>query len=341
MNPEEITKQSLESIDIKSLALNKNKLGSLTFDESYPLLEELRSLFVELKELNYEGLLLQDEIQQIERYIERFLELLKRLAKFDPSVDSNFNKMTHDAFENEVQSFHNEVFRSLRGPLVYLRQEAARKAKDEKLLEEERKAVTRARKQTEELVLKLQKEYERLQKEKTKIEKTHGEVAAKYLAVHFDKQAKEYEEEAKKWLSRRNIFYYLLIVVIAVNFIAYLSFFFLYKFGEITISPREIFTIEYGLIKLAIVATLSYGLSFASKNYTANAHLSAVNKHRRNVAQTLEDFLATDPDRKEEMLKQATEAMFKHAPIGFIKHLDQKEIGPIEMIINRIINNKE
>ncbi len=341
MNAEEITKQSLKKLDIKSIALNRDKFGALTFDKSYSLLEELRNLFVELQELDYERFLLPEEIQQINQRENLFLELLKQLAQFDPSTDTTFGKVVHDNFENQVESFYQETQRYIRNPLTYLRQEVARKSKDEKVLEEERRAVIQARKQSEELLEKLKIEYEKLQKEKAIIETAHGEVAAKYLAIHFSKQAKEYEDEAEKWLSRRNKLYWLLIAIVGANFLAYLLFFILYKVWNIGLPPREIFTIEYGLVKLALLAVLSYGISFASKNYNVNSHLSAINKHRRNVAQTLEDFLATNPDRKTEMLRQGTEAMFRHVSIGYIRREEQKDSGPVYEFINKFLPNKE
>ena len=180
-----------------------------------------------------------------------------------------------------------------------------------------------------------------MQKQKQKVEVAHGEIAATYLAIQFKSQAEEYEKIAEKWLSRGTKFYWVLIVAIGANFTAYLLLFIFHKTGITGLSPREMFTLEYGIVKLALFAVLSYGVGFASKQYHVNSHLAAVNRHRSNVAQTLDDFLATKPEEKSEMIRQGTEAMFKHVSIGYIRREEQKDNGPIYEIINKFLPNKE
>jgi len=329
----------IKKIDIKSLALNKEKLGVLIFEQSWSKLEELRSLFLEFIDLDYKKNLSRDEIQSIDDSLNQFWRFLQRLEQFNIELPNA--KQIHDGFEKEVENFYHNTTKNLRTSLIYLRQEAARKSQDQRSLAEEQKAATKAKKQYEELYEQLKNQLESLQKQKKEIEVAHGEVATKYLATQFDKQAREYEENAKIWLGRRNKLYLLLLGIIIANFSVYILFFILYKTGKINLPPHEIFTLEYGFVKLALLAILSYGVGFASKNYNINSHLAAINKHRRNVAQTLEDFLSTNPDRKTEMLRQATEAMFKHVSVGYIKREEQKDNGPIYEIINKFLPSKE
>lgn len=336
---EAFTVDQIKKFDIKGLALNKEKLGSLIFEKSHQRLEKLRTLFLELIDLDHQKHLSKDEVESINSRSQRFWDYLRRLEQFNIELPNA--KQVHDSFENEVENFYHDTTKSLRTSLIYLRQEAARNSQDQRSLAEEQKAATKARKQYEELHQQLKNELESLQKQKGDVEAAHGEVATKYLAVQFDKQAKEYETAAGKWLSLRNKLYWLLIGIIGANFFAYLLLFILDKVWNVGLPPREIFTIEYGVVKLALLAVLSYGVGFASKNYNVSSHLSAVNKHRRNVAQTLDDFLATKPDRKSEMLRQGTEAMFKHASIGYIRREEQKDNGPIYEIINKFLPNKE
>lgn len=336
----EITTESLKTLDIKALALDKERFGPLTFDSSLPLLEKLREIFVELKEFEYGSTLPTNIAAEIKRQEPRFIDYLKRISTFDLKVDPNF-KYTHDNYENEVQNFYDEIFRVLAPYLTYLRQEAALKSRDTKELQRQQKATLQAEKDYKDLAEKLKQELEALRKQKGEVETAHGEVAAKMLAVQFDRQAKEDETAASKWLLLRNVLYWTLIGIIGANFIAYLLLFILNKTGKVGLAPLDIFTIEYGVVKLALLAVLSYGVGFASKNYNVNSHLAAANKHRRNVAQTLEDFLATNPDRKAEMLHQGTAAMFKHVAIGYIKREEQKDAGPIYEIVNKLLPSKE
>lgn len=99
-----------------------------------------------------------------------------------------------------------------------------------------------------------------------------------------------------------------------------------------------------GIAKLVFVAALWYGLSFMVKNYRVNSHLAVVNRHRTAVASTLEDFIAiekqqTNP-RLSEMLQNATKAMFKHSPVGFITKSEKESENPLLEIINKIANPK-
>ncbi|RMF97967.1 MAG: hypothetical protein D6734_01045 [Candidatus Schekmanbacteria bacterium] len=337
----EIKPENLKVLEIKKIALNKDKFGALTFDKAYPQLHKLRKMLVEFEELDYQNLLTSDEVREVDSIKQRLMNYIKRINDLNPETDASFNKNVRDQIESEIDSFYRTATRQLRSNLVFLRQEAARKSQDQQSLAEEQRAAMQARKQYEELHKQLKGELELLQKQKGEIEKAHGEIASKYLAAQFNKQAKEYEDEAKKWLLLRNRLYWVLICIIGLNFLAYLSLFILDKGWNIGLPPREIFTVEYGLVKLALLAVISYGIGFASKNYNVNSHLSAINKHRRNVAQTLEDFLATNPDRKTEMLRQATEAMFRHVSIGYIRREKQKDNGPIYEIINKFLPNKE
>lgn len=330
--------ENIKEIDLKELCLNEKRLGTLVFKEGFRYLKKLQDLFIEFDLFDYKGNLTVNEINNIDNYKNNFINYLNRIKEFN--LNHSNPGPTHDQIQSEIRNFHDSVIGNIRSSLVYLRQEAQLKSKNERNLQEEQREAVKARKQYEELSKQLKNELELLQKQKGEIETAHGEVAAKYLAIQFNKQAKEYEGIAEKWLLRRNKLYWMLIGIIGVNFIFYFSFFVLNKIGK-SFPPREIFTIEYGVVKLALLAVLSYGVGFASKNYNVNSHLAAINKHRSNVAQTLDDFLVTKPDRKSEMLRQGTEAMFKHISIGYIRREEQKDSGPIYEIINKFLPNKE
>ena len=373
----EIIPENLKTLEIKQIALNKDKFGALTFDKAYPLLHKLRKIFVEFEELGYEELLTQDEINDVNNKREQLLAYIKRIHDIHPETDASFNKDVRDQIENEIEGFYNGTVRHLRNNLIYLRQEAVLKSKDEKSLQEERKTVLQVRKQSEEILDQLKKELRAVReekrvvrKEKKEVEEAHGEIAAKVLAYHFAKQANDYTKEAKGeeiddskikgrykywkrlwkkikrnggWLKKRSLFYWALIIIISLNFITYFTIFILNKLEKIPLETGDIFTIEYGIMKIALITLLSWGLGFASKNYNIYSNLEAVARHRKNVAQTLDDFLATNPDEKarSQMIKQGTEAMFKHLPTGYIPKSEQKSEGPIYEIINNILRSNK
>lgn len=337
MNPDEITKELLPNLDIKRLALNKEKFGSLTFDAVYPLLERLQKLFTELQELVYQDALSQSEVNQIDQYMDSFVNHLRQLASFDLSV--GFNKDQHDTFETNTRNFYDEVFRNLRNNLVYLRQEAELKEEDKKNLKAEQKELLQLRKQSEELVKQLEEERKKIQGEKEQIESVKGERAAVRFGKHFESQAKENQEEVKKWLKWRNFFFWVLLIIISLNVIGYFVLFISNKLYPDNIKPRDFFTIEYGLAKLALLSILSYAIAFSSRNFNVNSNLSTLNKHRKNVAETLNDFLETNPEPQDrsKIVESASEAMFKHQPIGYLPKIESKDDGPVSSIINNIL----
>ena len=87
---------------------------------------------------------------------------------------------------------------------------------------------------------------------------------------------------------------------------------------------------------------LSHVLAFNSRNYGINKNLAAKNKHRKNVADTVNSFLESnqDPDIKSQIIKQGAESMFKSEETGYIGKMNQKDHSPIEQV-TYVLPNKQ
>ncbi len=343
---EEIKVENLKTLEIKQIALDKDKLGGLTFDKVYPLLDKLIKVLVDFDDLNYKEFLTIEEIKRIEGYKNSLIGFVNRIKDFDPAKDTSFNKEAKDRLETEIENFYNDTTKSLREPLTYLRQETTLKSQDAKNLEEQKKATIQAEKVFKDLSVELQEKMNQLKTkinqlktQKSEVEKGHGDLGATRFGLYFEKQAKIYSEKAHGWLKTRNWFFGFLLGIIIVNFIGYFYLFITYKLGiKPNLSPSEFFTIPYAVAKLVLLSTISYGVGFCSKQYNVNSHLSSTNKHRQNVADTLNSFLSANPDRKSEMLKNGTEAMFKHISTGYIGKNESKEQGNIMYeVINKVL----
>jgi len=346
---EEITIESLNSINIKRLALNSD-FGKLKFERSYPSFKGAQDIFKNLDDHDYSNNLTQQEIDNIDAKKEQFIQYLKRLQEFD--IGQAQSQQIHDNLENEVIKFYENTVKDLRVIQLALKDITASKSEDKQELAKKQKMAAQAEKKYNELSEKMKKELNILIKqkkdietEKEKIGTAHGEVATKVLAHHFAKQANDHQGSIPRWEKIRSTFYWSIIIIICLNIISY---FCILIGGDIlnkfSLRTDKIFTLEYGIIKLLLISFLSYGLSFASKNYNIEANLTIVNKHRKNVAQTLEDFLATNPgvDTKSQMIKKGTDAMFEHHQTGYITTTKQKDDGPVQAIINNILKqNKE
>lgn len=326
MAEQKIDINSIKDIDIKKIAL-KDDYGALKFQKSCNYLEKLQTIFNEFEDLQYKIYLSKPEIADIEGRKAQFISYLNRINGFN--LSSSNPKPEHDQIENEIERSFNDTVQNTKTNLVFLRQEAALKSQDAQDLKNQQNEVLKLRTELERTKDDLQTELQIIRNQKEKIENAQGEVAVVTLAKHFREQVDEDRGNEDRWLRVRDRTYWGLIILILANIVAY-------------VFIRSIFTIEYGLAKLALISVISYGLGFASKNYNIAANMRTINKHRQNVAQTIESFLASNPDSeiKSELIKQGTEAMFSHLPIGYIGKSELKESGPVYELINNYIKPK-
>lgn len=327
----EIKPENLKVLEIEQIALDKDKFGALTFDRSYPLLHELRKTLVEFEELGFRDLLTADEISDVDNFREKLLNYVVRIHDLNPATDATFNINVRDNLENEIENFYRSTTKHLRGNLVYLRQEAARKSQDQQSLAEEQKAATHARKQAEDTLAQLQQKLEDLNKREKELESTSGKIGAKALGIHFNTETKLYQGRADRWFIGVVISYIVLLLFI-LGIAAYYTWWHVGGWAGLTW--------QEGAAKLALFAVLWYAVSFIIRNHNVSSHLAAVNRHRAAVARTLEDFLASNPSATGEMLQNGTDAMFKHTAIGFITKAEKDSGNPLLEIVNKIANPK-
>jgi len=326
----EITPENLKIIEIKQIALDKDKFGALVFDRAYPALDRLRKTLVEFQELNYTELLTREEVKAVDSYRDNLLKYVRRIHALDPATDAGFNINLKQNLENEIENFCRSTTQQLRTNLVFLRQESALGSEDKQALAEQQKAATLARKQAEEILNQLQSRLETLNEREKELENKSGKVGALALAIHFTKETTRYQNIANKWFLAIAVSY-----VVIITFILGVAYH--YSFGG---GDWNSITWQQGAGKLVLFATFWYGLSFIIRNYNVSSHLAAVNRHRAAVAGTLEDFLGSNPTATGEMLQNGTEAMFKQAPIGYITRAEKESTSPLLEVVNKFLAAK-
>ncbi len=165
-----------------------------------------------------------------------------------------------------------------------------------------------------------------------------GELVAVGLGKDFGDQADEYQGKADEWLSKRNFWLGILFAVIGINIILFFVLFIGHLLKPEFTSPDQVFTVQYGLAKLALLLVLSYAIGFCSRNYNISSGLAATNRHRKNVAEVLLNALSSQltEEAKGEMVRLAANEMFKHLPVGFINKEHQNDSGPILEIVKKI-----
>lgn len=301
------------------------RLGPFKFSNANRKLEKIQKWLKEAKDLGYQSELSKEAQMHIDKYITEFIENIRWMADFDLGREGSFNfKQEHKNFEDKIDSFFNKVQVNLKEkylPILWIN--VARETGGAQELDNELKATRKARKQAEEITKTLQSDLAEIKAEKKKIESGALELGSARMAAYFDKEVEKYEKQTKVWLGF-GIASYLLLATVVI--------------WAISLLWDEAGTIPWQrlVLKAAIFAVLWYVVAFIARNYNVSSNLGAVNRHRAAVARTLEDYVRGNPQRQNEMWKNATEAMFQHLAIGYITKSEKDQGNPIYEIINNI-----
>lgn len=335
-----ISVENVLTINISEIALNEN-FGNLKFENANTKLSKVQEWLVEAKDLSFNELLLPAQVSVLQSYTNQLVANLQWLSNFDFTTIVGNPKAEHDSFENQIDSFYNDVYENLRMRyLPFLREERRRENPEEKALDEEVRKASQLRADLENELKSVRADIDQIRSTRQEVGVAKGERGAVRLAEHFFIETNTYNAKTKRWFISVIIIYVVIILLLCI-------------FGTQTINnANQLFTqlpdqkeiakdltplFIGGVAKFIIIASLWYGLSFLIRNYNVNSHLAAVNRHRKAVASTLEDFLESNPPQQEAMLKNATEAMFKNAPIGFVTKAEKDSGKPIVEIVNKII----
>src|SRR3989344_2240165 len=338
-----ITAENVLEADVPAIALDE-RFGSLKFENVSNKLSKIQDWLVEAVDLHYEELLLKNQTEQIRSYTKRLAEQVQWLVNFDIGTISGNAKQEHDSFEGRIDSFYNDVYENLRMKyLPFLREERRRENPEEKKLDEEVKEASKLRAELETELKSVRADIEQIRNTKQEVGAAKGERAAVRLAAYFDAEASHYRSVADWWF-KGVVGGYVVVLVVLVGFgtiaVLYLNTLFSAANGVWNLG----IVWSVGIAKLVVVAALWYGLSFVIKNYNVNSHLAAVNQHRAAVARTLEDFMAAEEQQEKTSitatLLNATEAMFKHAPIGFVSKTEKESSQPVLQIVNDLVGLK-
>lgn len=325
--PEEINNQNVFEIDIPKLALD-DRFGSLKFEEAGDKLPKAQTWLKEVYDLDYKKLLLDTDAQKVEKLTTDLVSLLTWLKQFDIGNVSN-PKGEKDGYNNRVNHFYTDVYRQVLMELLpFLREQRRRENPDQEKLDEEVAKVTKIRAELETELKKVKEESEKIRTTKKEVGSEKGKRAAVRMAGYFSEEVYYYNKLAKKWFWAVIIGYVLVLgALVELGVVA---------FGN----PNQIIWTEL-VTRLVILAALWYGLYFIIRNYNINSHLGAVNRHRTAVASTLEDFISAEQEQENpklsEILQNATDAMFKNVPIGYVSKTEKEAGNPVLQIINDLM----
>jgi hypothetical protein len=324
-----ITEKNVFEKDIEKLAM-ASRFGDLKFENANNKLSKAQQWLKEASDLNYKELLLENDSNQVNNQIKNLAEHLEWLRNFDLKTPNPSGE--HDSFEGRVDGFYDTVYQNtVMKYLPFLREERRREQPDEKKLNEEVRKASQLRTELEEELKKVKEDIEKIKTTEKKVGTAKGERAATKLSEYFDDEVVEYQKKVDLWFKFVIGGYSIIVLILAI--IA--RFYFV---GRIPLSWEVV------IAKLVLIAALWYGLSFIIKNYNVSSHLVAVNRHRAAVSKTLEDFMAAEQDKDSgnasEILRSATDAMFKHTAIGFVSKTEKETTQPILQVVNDLMGIK-
>ena len=138
-----------------------------------------------------------------------------------------------------------------------------------------------------------------------------AELGVSQQAIHFGNAAEDHKDDSKTWRMLTACFSLALLVVAVV-------FLFDWGLGSANTTAESI---QRGVGKVLVFATLSYAVYLSARNFLAQRHNEIVNKHRQNALltyTTLAEAAHSDRDR-DVVLTYAAACIFGPQPTGYTK----------------------
>ncbi len=315
---------SVRDVDIESICLD-SKFGELNFTAVVEPLKQMVGEVIELEDLDYKEKLTTSEINQVDQARNQVKSYITQIQGF--SIAQPNSTQTRDTLTQEIQSYYQNSFAAqTRQALLYLRDKVRLSAKSNEV--EYRKLA----KELQTLVSEVKSEKEKLEKDKETVAQGRGIISAKYLSNQFEVEASKAESESEtwqRWVIGLSVSMIVIIVGLGAGY---------YLWLRNHTSPERI---EYAVFSATLIASLFFYLKIVLRNYNITKHISTGNKHRANVAATLEGFLAQanqDVDLKTALLKEGSMAIFQTDSTGYLTK-DQIEVStPVKEIFNTVMH---
>ncbi len=317
---------SIRNIKIEEICTNSN-FGELNFQPVVELLKLMVAEVVELENLDYKSNVTQSEVNQIDSARNNLKNYINQIENF--SIAQPNASQTRDGIIQNLQSYYENSFASqTRQSLLYLRDKVRLNAKNSEA--EYRKLASELQK----LVSEVKTEKEKLKIDQESIKTQKGIVSSQYLSQFFNKESEEAKIESKRLKKNFDIYTVIILFVLVGLFALYL--FWIRKLGDNL-------KIEFGIISTTLVAVMFFYLRVVLREYNIIKHIQISNKHRANIASTLEGLLSQveqDIELKSSLIKEASISIFQSESTGYLTK-DQIEVStPVKEVVNTVMNYK-
>lgn len=324
---EEKYADSVRNINVEAICSNSN-FGELNFQPVVSLLKSMVSEILELEDLDYKANLTQSEVNQIDSARNNLKNYINQIENF--SIAQPNASQTRDGIIQNLQSYYQNSFASqTRQPLLYLRDKIRLNTKSSET--EYRKLASELQK----LVTEVKAEKEKLKIDQESIKQQKGIVSSQYLSQFFNKESNDSKQESIILKTKFDTLTILISMMVIGMFIVYILF--IRKLGDDSLK------IEFGIISATLVAITFFYLRVTLREYNITKHIQISNKHRSNVAGTLEGLLSQveqDSELKSSLIKEASVAIFQAESTGYLTK-DQIEVStPIKEVVNTVMTHK-
>lgn len=281
--------------------LSRPELGEAHFKDAIPLLNQMISLFQQIRSSHLPRLP-RALVQNMNARTENILKWLAEAEGFDLKRSDPVRQR-----DDMIQNLENEWMNLLSEAGSYISYLASSQTseamrKREEAAEESLKNIQRY---SQEAVSSLQAQRQAI-----------GETGvAKYLEV-FGEQAEEDGSAATRWLKWATTF-----GVVCLGF----AWWALFTWDSSAETIGEIIR-DFGG-RLTILTLLLFALGFAIRQYGISKHNQTLNLNRQNALRTFETFVsaAGSPETKDSVLLEATRSIFSPQPSGFLKGRNDTE----------------
>lgn len=290
----------LREVDVPAL---KREGRDFDFADVHQLLAEGIARLIELGDSpTFWDLYPVDQKEQAEARVSEFVDFAERIRDFDPRHPQQANpKGERDHLAARARQIYGDLYSQLFLPFRLHRLETQLQGGVGHLVSEAQEALTALRQQ--------RGEADRILNAMRSAAAQSGLQA--FAEVFMDEAARR-EASAKRWLGGA------IVSALALGGLLWWS---IDQFGQAVqqfTSPGDALQLLVG--KLLVLSFALFVFYQVIKNYNANKHLGALNKHRANSLQTFQAFVQAteDPQVRDAVLIQAARAIFDSGPTGFV-----------------------
>jgi hypothetical protein len=321
---------SPRNVDITAICTNERFGTDANFKEAIIPLQVMVQNIVELEDLDYKGNLTLAEVNNIDTARITVIRFIEEIKNFSLSASNPID--IRNNIVNQIENYYQNSFAGQTRPsLTYLKEKMRSNARDEEQL---KKFVT-LNNELEERIKYLKEKEQKVKDDEDSLAQRQGIVSSKYLAKEFTKEAVSSNNKAVDWQK-----YW--VLPLSVSLVVMITGIFWGYFRHIRPLADKYLSIEYTISGVTLVALVFFYLRIVLRNTNVEKHSASLNRHRANVAATIENLLESgsqDQGLRDALLKEGSAAMFNIGSTGYLDKEQMEVSTPLKEAIT-LINNK-